>query len=518
VAILVLLYRSLRYPGPWSLETENALHYFVFRIAALVFGVAICSAVGSARRHYTLPLSAVKIGTYLLIPAVAAAAGLYLALAAGFNLATGSTWPLIGPALFCAAATSIALAAFWATPGLELLRVLLLVGIGYGVFYWLGLRTPLENSATLAETWRQLTANEALWLLSAIAVSYVAAVVGIRFDRSSQLPWRQLPSLQELWLRLAGGARFKITTKPFRSAWRAQLWREWREKGFVAPFVFFAYLACVLAWYLAGWSSDHGFIVGVVSSGYWLMLLFAVLGLSFGKCGGTIRDPKCGAGFAALPMSDKTLSYAMLRSALASLATTWAFWVTAIVLVSIFFAPLMGLPSARFALISMDDLTPPDSLAESIVSLVLALAAMWTVVGAAATVVMTGRGWLLAVVYVGIVSLAVAYVVGTYWLERYQYAWIIPWIHAGLLAAAVLLTIASFATAIWRRLIGRKDVIMATAVWIVVLVMLEWALHVPSGFQPLHLYRADFVFPFAALLPLFPLAAAPLALSWNRHR
>ena len=37
VAVLVLLYRPLRYPGPWNFETENGLHYVVFRIAALVF-------------------------------------------------------------------------------------------------------------------------------------------------------------------------------------------------------------------------------------------------------------------------------------------------------------------------------------------------------------------------------------------------------------------------------------------------------------------------------------------------
>jgi hypothetical protein len=132
--------------------------------------------------------------------------------------------------------------------------------------------------------------------------------------------------------------------------------------------------------------------------------------------------------------------------------------------------------------------------------------------------VLTGRGWFLTVVYVLAVSLAVAYVVGVTWLEHLQREWVIPWIDAGLFAAAVLLTVAAFATALWRRLLGRQDMIIATGVWLSVLVLLEWALHAPSGFQPMHLYRADFVFPFAALFPTFPLAAAPLAFSWNRHR
>jgi hypothetical protein len=518
VAVLVLLYRSLRYPGPWNLETENLLHYVVFRLAAVLFIMAICGAVGSARRYYTRPVSAVSLATCQLVLAMAMSAGLYLALAGGFNLATGSRWPLVGPALFCAAATAIGLAALWATAGMDLLRVVFMVGIGYGLLHWLALRTP-SGSSSLSQTWRQLTGGETLSMVLAIAVSYVVAVAGIRLDRSSQLPWRQLPSLQELWLRVAGGLRLKSKARTFRSAWRAQIWREWREKGFVAPFIYFAYLVCVLVSYLAGWSSDDRFVVGVVSAGYWLVLLFAVLGMSFGKCGGTIRDPSCSASFAALPMSDKTLSHAMLRSALISLTTTWACWVATIILVSVFFAPIVGASSSvPNALVSLDDFTPPDTLAEAIISLLLALVAMWTVVGAAASVVMTGRGWFLALMYVGIVSLAVAYVVGTYWLEQYQQAWVIPWINAGLLAAAVLLTVAAFAAAlVWRHL-GRKDMLLATAAWLGILLLLEVGLHTPSGFQPLHLYGADFVFPFVALLPLFPLAAAPLALSWNRHR
>ena len=107
---------------------------------------------------------------------------------------------------------------------------------------------------------------------------------------------------------------------------------------------------------------------------------------------------------------------------------------------------------------------------------------------------------------------------GTSWLDYHGFDHFIPWVQAALFAAAVILTIGAFATALWRRLLGRRDVILATGVWLVVLVMLEWTLHAPSGFEPLHLYLADFVFPFAAMLPLFPLAAAPLAMSWNRHR
>jgi hypothetical protein len=178
---------------------------------------------------------------------------------------------------------AIILAATWATAGLDLLRVLVLVGIGFGLLTWLGLRTEIVRTP-LTQTWRQLTSGEVLFMVTAIAISYITAVVSIRLDRSAQLPWSQLPSMQVLWLRVAGRSKSKPNARPFRSAWRAQLWREWREKGFVAPFILIGYLACVLFWYLAGWSSERGFLQGVASAGHWLVLLFAVLGLAFGKC------------------------------------------------------------------------------------------------------------------------------------------------------------------------------------------------------------------------------------------
>jgi hypothetical protein len=517
VAVLVLLYRPLRYPGPWNLETENGLHYVVFRIAAVVFIAMICIAVGSVQRHYTRPLSTAKIATWLLIPAMLAAALLCLAVTAGFNLATDSTWPLAGPALFCATATSIVLAAIWATAGLDLLRVLLLVGIGVGLLHWLGLRNA-ETRLTLTETWRQLTSGEVFSMLSAVAVSYVVAVVGIRLDRSAQLPWSQLPSLQELWLRITETVKRKAPARTFRSAWRAQLWREWREKAFVAPLILFAYLACVFVWYLAGWSSHRGLMQGVAFAGYWLVLLFAVLGLGFGKCGGTIRDPKCSAFLAALPMSDKTLSYAILRSAFASLVTTWGLWIAAIAVACLFLAPHIDASlEVRSILTSIYDFGPSDTWGGAIISPVLTLVAMWTIVGVAASVVLTGRAWFLTVVYVLAVSLAVAYAVVINWLH-YQRQWVIPWIDAGLFAVAVLATVGMFALAIWRRHLGRQDLLMAAAIWFAVLFLLEVALHMPTGFWPPYLYAGDFVFPFVAVIPLFPLAAAPLALSWNRHR
>jgi hypothetical protein len=218
-------------------------------------------------------------------------------------------------------------------------------------------------------------------------------------------------------------------------------------------------------------------------------------------------------------MSDKTLSYAILRSTLASLVTTCLGWVAAIGVAYLFMAPHVDAGAeVRSVLTSMYDFGPDDTAGGAFIALVLALVAMWTIVGIAVSIVLTGRAWFLSLVYVLAVSLAVAYTVGNYWLEYYQRQWAVPWIDAGLLAAAFLATLVMFAMAIWRRHLGRKDLLLAAAIWLSVLALLEVALHMPTGFWPPYRYGGEFIFLFVAALPLFPLAAAPLALAWNRHR
>ncbi len=121
---------------------------------------------------------------------------------------------------------------------------------------------------------------------------------------------------------------------PFRSPRSAQFWSEWREKGYVGPVIFAGYFACVLIWYLAGWSDERGFVLATFTAGYWLVLLFAIMGLSFGKCGGTVRNPASGSFFATRPMSDTALAFSMLKGAAASIAATGLCWVVCMLVVA----------------------------------------------------------------------------------------------------------------------------------------------------------------------------------------
>jgi hypothetical protein len=527
MATVVLMYLSL-YRSGWTVETEAMLHYFVYRVALLVFVPAVCSAVGAARRYYTQPLSAAQIALWLWLPAILAAPCMYLWVAVGFNLWTGSNWPLFGPALFCAMATAGALALLWSTAGLDLLRVLAFAGLALAVLGWLNVQDeyPLPpsvpNGAWIAEPallaeWKPIGNPQTFFMLLAIAVSYPVGATSIRLDRSSQLPWDRLPSLQDLWLQLVG--TLSRSRKRHTSAWKAQVWREWREKGYVGPLVFAGFFACLLGSYCIGWSSARSFVGGVATAGYWLVLLFGVLGLSFGRSGGTVRNPRCSVFLGTLPLSDKAVSYAMLRSAFASVVVTWLLWIAAM------FAAMWMVGSNNMeptwevlqALTSISDIVPGESRSSAALATLIALAAMWTVVGTVASVVMAGRGWFLALVYAFTLVLLIAYVGGRAWLMDHGYPEIADRLEIGAFAAIVLLPVLAYVLALARRVIGRKELLFAAGLWLAMVALLEIGLRTPGGFQPI-VYRADFVYPLIALVPLFPLAAAPLAMSWNRHR
>jgi hypothetical protein len=514
IAVIILLYHLLKRTGPWTQDLENTLHIVILGIETLVFSAALVAGAGSARRYFIKPLPASRIAVWLLLPAMVAAACMYFGVTIGFNLATGASWPLAGPLLFSATTVSIAMAVFWATSGMELLRVLAFGVVGWGIVEWLEQRTPPSRWQT--ETWRELTANETLTMLGAIAVAFFVSFVCISLDRSSRLPWHKLPSLQQLWLRITNGRTG--TPAAFRNARHAHHWREWREKGLIGPALLLAYFACLVISAAVGWTGEETFKTAVFTAGYGLIPLFAVLGAGFGKCGGSVRHPVCGSFLATRPMSDAALSYGMLACAFRSVLVTWLCWVAVACAVGI----LLLTPEP----INTPDTTIYDMVTEpapalgwwaSLIWAALILLAMWTAVSFVTPLFMTGRGWFVALIYTTAIVGLVAYAYLTDWLAQNSLNGVIWWIHTALIAAVILLTLLAFVVARWKRLLGWPEIALATGVWFAALVVLELALHLQGGLT-WNWYPGDFLLPFFAVLPAFSLAAAPLAISWNRHR
>jgi hypothetical protein len=515
LAVMAFIYLSLRRTGHWTPLLEDTLHFVILGIQTLVFVSALVNATGSARRYYTRPLPASHIALTLLLPGMLAVVMMHLAVTVGFNAATGADWPIAGPLLFSVAAVAVVTAVYWATAGLDLLRVLIIAGVGYGILQWLTQRTENPTHA-LPGTWRVLTRSEILTLITAIAIAYVVSVASIWLDRSSRLPWARLPSLQQLWLLVANRRTEMLPT--FATAKHAHRWREWREKGLIGPAILTAYFAGLVIAAVGDWISEESFKTAVFTAGNWLILLFAVLGAGFGKCGGTVRQPACGSFLATRPLTDAALSYGMLACAFRSILTTWLCWVAV--------ASAVGI-----LLLTPEPINPPDSTIydmvtkpapvlgwwASLIWAALILLAMWTAVGFVTPLFMAGRSWLVALVYTTAIVGLVTYGYVTDWLAKHSLNDMIWWIHAALVATAILLTLLTLVAARWKRLLGPREFSLAAGVWLAAFVVLELALHLQGGLT-WNWYWGDFLLPFFAVLPTFSLAAAPLAISWNRHR
>jgi hypothetical protein len=210
----------------------------------------------------------------------------------------------------------------------------------------------------------------------------------------------------------------------------------------------------------------------------------------------------------------------MLKGAAGSIAATGLCWVVCMLVVV---AVMDGIGASEHvktyseqALISSALWDVPGAW---VLTIALVLIGMWTAVGFVAPLVMTGRGWLLALVYTGLLCLMIAHVLIVDWLEKRRVVNAAYWINSTLLGLAVLLVVAAFVAAWRKRLIGGRELLFAGGVWLAVLLLVELPLHLKGGLEYFFMpYYVDFVWPFIAVLPLFPLAAAPLAIHWNRHR
>jgi hypothetical protein len=521
VAMLVVLYRSAIHNQWWTEGLSATLFNVFFRIEAIWFIAGACAAIGPARRLYAKPISAAAIAAFQLLPAMAAVTFTHIVVTITFNWMTDSNWPILAPALFLATAVAALQATIWTTAGLDVLRVLVGVAVGYALHEWFTWR-HYNESDPLAEVWRTITPGEAVFMFAAVALSFAVSIWSIARDRCGELPWRRLPSLQDLWLRIGC---FAGRVRPFRSTRSAQFWSEWREKGYVGPVIFAGYFACVLVWYLAGWSDERGFVFATFTAGYWLVLLFAIMGLSFGKCGGTVRNPVCGSFFATRPMSDTALAYSMLKGAAASIAATALCWVIAMlaVIVLMYARGREGQLDLIPGMFGLRHIVPDGAPWTWWLIPTLTAVGMWTAVGFIAPLVMTGRGWLLALVYTGLFCVLIAHVLIVDWLEKLRVVNAVYWINSTLLALAVLLVVAAFVAAWKKRLISRREVLIAGGPWLGLVLLCLLPLHVGTairgGAEYMFLwYYADIFVPVFAVLPLFPLAAAPLAIHWNRHR
>lgn len=491
--LAALRHEGLDDPGVPSMLV---IHIMLVQLNMLIFGCALFDAQGQPSRLYALPISTASLVTWQMFPAMVLVGLESVASTAILNAAFDLGWPLWGPAIFAAVGVAAILAVLWSTDKSGWLPIAIGV-VGASLGLWFKSRFgPTFSQPT--HQWVEVTPVEVLTMLIVAGLSYYAAVVGVTRRRCGE----PLPSL--------GIVAFieRVFDPPpefgpsFSSPLQAQFWFEWRKKGWAMPsvVVFGMFIGlCIWGIFNRDWKDlFEGFVAGGL-----LLTAMGFLGLFLGNVGNNDTTFEIGHFLATRPLTNTQVARTTLKVLARSVLIAWAIWaVPFVILFAVCFA-LQPLELAAF-LKDIGWWYLPATLLGS-----------WTTVSILAAISMTGRSQLLAQLICGFL----AAFIGVALFRRFvlPVSAQLPFDRGIGITIGVLLLVGtawSFVAARRRSLIGAPTVGAAATVWTVLsgLIVLDWALH------PARPWLAGVLAVSFAALVVAPLAAAPLALAWNRNR
>lgn len=460
----------------------------------------------AVRRHFTLPVPTVRLVVWSLVNGALAAAGTYCATALAFNVVLHANWPLAIPALCSATAYVIFQAAlWWLGPSRGLLGVLAAAGCASlaAAGRLSAGRMPLVERVQLPQEWSQLSAvGVAVWLV-VVAVSCLVAVNGVARDRRGE-PW-SLAWLSRWWSGVTDAAsrrsRSQLGAVVYRSAAAAQFWYEWRARGRFVPLTTTFMLGGL--WLCFGLLAIPSYDVLAVLQGFTALLMIAspLIGVFLGS-GPHGFDLKSFA--ATRPLPDSALAGAVLRCAAASVGSAAVIWVVGSLAAQAIWAPegwqrLGAAWNEGFMYVW-------EKFGWEISLLVLVC---WTLVALGASLAMSRR-WLVAWSGVGFGGLFLSFVCVADRVPEFLVETLVVLFGAGCWGC----TVAAFRSALRRRLLSGRAACACLAGYFVLLACIygvSIGTVVESAFT--HALRIGF-----GAVPFAPFAAAPLAVSWNRHR
>ena len=351
--------------------------------------------------------------------------------------------------------------------------------------------------------WREVTAGDATTMLAAAGIAYYAAVVGVSRSRCGE--FIKTPEFFRWIGRLLDPApAFGL---PFRTAAHAQFWFEWRQKGGGLPaIVVIAFPVGLVLWLLFNRNPQDLFNVAFGAGGF-LTLAGLIVGLIFGCTEPVDGKHEMGHFLATRPMTSSDMSRTMLRAAGISVLVAWVLWAAAFLVL--------------FAILLLANVDPTPHLPREVGwwYFPVTLLGAWLALTVIATIGQAGRPTLYAILFIGAPALAMlAMIFSHYALSDAATTIFKEGVTATVGVIYILGTAWAFTAARRRALIGMPTVWAAMGVWgtLCVLGVLFWSQHrsdIVTSPLPVFVH----VIGLFALV-VFPLAAAPLALTWNRHR
>ena len=494
------LFTAMRYDARLDPQEPSVLimHVVLIQLNMFIFGAALFDAAGQPSRLFALPISTASLVTWQMLPAMALMALESLVSTALLNELFDVGWPLWGPALFAAVGVAAMQAVLWSTEKSGwIVLALTIVGLVLGL--WFKSRFgPLFSQPT--HLWLEVTPLEVLTLLMFAGLSYYVAVVGVARRRCGD----PLPSLGIIaWVERVFDPPPDVGP-PFVAPLQAQYWMEWRKKGWALPvIVVFGMFIGLSIWVIFIRQLPHLF-EGFVAGGARVTMM-GFIGMFLGNVGSNDTTFEMGHFFATRPLTNTQISRTILKVLARSVLLAWTIW-------AVPFAILYATLSWNHAHPQTNDKFLTDWGWRYFP---VTLLGCWTITTVLASLAMTGRSTLLAKTFFGVV----AFLIGEMLFSKF----VLP-VDARLsfdrgvfVTIGVLLglgTVWLFVAARRRGLIGTSTVSVAACVWtlLVGLIVLDWSLH------PARPWLAGVLAVSVAALVVSPLAAAPLAMAWNRNR
>lgn len=464
-------------------------------------------AAASSRRQYVLPVATRWLALNTLLNGALASACIYCSVALALRGLLDAQWPLLLPVCWTATIYMLLQALTWQvgrSRGLFslLLAVFLVAAVSLGVAYLLPHLLPKADEP--ARTALSIAGELTLVLAPVGVLAYLLGVSGLARDRRGAgwtLDW-----LARGWHRiteLLAGVSPTTKQRVFRSPNAAQLWYEWHTKGRFVLWLVSAVLAGLLVWLSFGprGADIDGAIGGL---GAMLVMLSPLVGLYLGSEGSRF-DRRAFA--ATRPLTDRAMAAAVLKNVGIVVCSCSAVWLAGIAVALIAFRTSVTdaywhlWAAGRLATVSVY-VVPTAKLLFELSGILLGL---WTAVALGAALALA-RSWFVAVGGCSVIVLIVGLPCVLY---RTGFTVI------GLSVACFVVTLIVFALASHLRLVSGRMLIACAAAYVLLCAGSIAACLLGEGWPPLAGQVA--IAGFCAA-PFAPLAAAPSALYWNRHR
>jgi hypothetical protein len=477
---------------------------FIYFLAVFTFGLSGDLAARQSMypaRMFTLPMTSAALAGWPMLYGTLAMTILWVLTRLLALWPAGTDVPILWPALLAASLLAWTQALTWMSYPLPGLRVAVII-------VWL---TVIDSVVLIALHYGARELVMLALLVPHVPLAYLAARSAVARARRGDVPdWR-------LSRRLAQGGTRPRTD--FRSAAHAQRWLEWRLHGRSLP-VLVAILLPLELLLLFIFRETPVIVFETL-----LLVLFtppfmaAFVAATVGKSNPGSDSHGVAPFLATRPLSSMSLIAAKLR---VTVGSTLAAWLLVLLAVPVALklsgtAPLVIERSRAFA----DVMGAPRAVALELLGFAALLAATWKQLVQSLYIGMSGREWAVkASVFVPLSFLA-AMVPLARWITRNKatMAWLWNAFPAILAALVVLKISAGLWIAIRLRdggLLSDRTLILGALGWSALVFAIDGLL---AWIFP-DLLVGGYVLALVAILlvPLARLSAAPLALSWNRHR